>query len=309
MRRQRLSGFEEQLTDPASLAITRVRRTLSPYDKDDVQYTPTIEEDVERYTAATDAKVRKLYEDYLGSRTGELAIVGDFDLAENLNVLRQAFTGWTTKEPYERIPRKVFPGISGGTQQIVTPDKANAVYIAGLVFPMKDTDPDYPSLVIGNFVFGGGSLSSRLGDRVRQKEGLSYGVGSFISSDALDPRTSLTINAICNPDNIQKVNTAIAEELARLLADGVTPEELARAKQGYLQQQQVTRSSDAALAAMLADDLYLDRTMAYDAEVEAKIAAATPAQVVAVLRKYIDPKRLVIVDAGDFSAQTTARKP
>ena len=55
-----------------------------------------------------------------------------------------------------------------------------------MIFPMKDDDPDYPALVMGNYVFGGGSLSSRLGDRVRQKEGLSYGVGSFFSADSLD---------------------------------------------------------------------------------------------------------------------------
>ena len=144
----------------------------------------------------------------------------------------------------------------GGKQQILTPDKANAVYIAGMAFPMKDTDPDYPAVLMGNYVFGGGALSSRLGDRVRQKEGLSYGVGSFISADSLDERASLTINAICNPANIEKVNKAIAEELAKLLADGVTPEELARAKQGYLQQQQVARTSDARAGRHVGRSLY-----------------------------------------------------
>ncbi len=293
----------------ATLAITRVRRTISPYDKDDVRYTPTVEEDIERYTALTPQSVRKLYDNFLSSQTGELALVGDFDLAENLIILRDTFGGWTSKEPFERIAKKVFPGVPGGTQEIITPDKANAVYVAGEAFPMKDTDADYPAVVIGNFAFGGGSLSSRLGDRVRQKEGLSYDVGSFISAEALDPRASLTINAICNPGNIQKVNAVIGEELARLLADGITPEELARAKQGYLQQQKVTRASDVALTVMLAEGLYLGRTMAYYGELDAKIATATPSQILAAMRKYIDPKRLVIVDAGDFSAQTTARKP
>ena len=309
IKRQRLSGFEEQLTDPASLAIVRVRRTVSPYDKDDVRYVPTIEEDIERYGAASVDKVSKLYTNFLGSQTGELAIVGDFDPAENLNILRESFAGWKSNESFERIPRMLFPNVDGSTQQIVTPDKANAIYVAGTAFAMKDTDADYPPLVIGNFAFGGGTLSSRLGDRVRQKEGLSYGVGSFISAEALDARTSLTINAICNPANIQKVNTAIAEELARLLAEGLTPDELEKAKQGYLQQQQVTRASDSALASMLAEELYLDRTMAYYAQLDAKIASATPAQVLEVLRKYVDPKKLVIVDAGDFTGPATARKP
>src|SRR5690606_1596421 len=113
-----------------------------------------------------------------------------------------------------------------------------------IAFPMSDADPDYPAMLLGNFIFGGGSLSSRLGDRVRQQEGLSYGVGSFLSAEELDKRASVTIFAICNPENMQKVDQAILEELNRLLEKGVTEKELAEAKQGYLQQLKVARSED-----------------------------------------------------------------
>ena len=99
---------------------------------------------------------------------------------------------------------------------------------------MKDDDPDYPAMVMGNFVLGGGSLSSRLGDRVRQKEGLSYGVGSFMGADSFDPRSSLTIFAICNPANAPKVVKVIREELDRLLKDGITAEELDRGQEAAI---------------------------------------------------------------------------
>jgi zinc protease len=308
LKRQHLSNLAEQLTDPQSLAIVRVRRSVSPYAKDDVRYIPTLEEEIDRYSSLTLDQVKKLYADFVGSQAGELAIIGDFDPAESLKILRETLSGWTAKQAYERIPRMVFPQVPGGRQEILTPDKANAVYVAGLVFPMKDSDPDYPGIVLGNFVLGGGTLTSRLGERVRQKEGLSYGVRSAISADSLDARTSLTINAICNPQNIQKVNTAISEELARLLADGVTDAELAQAKSGYLQQQQVERTHDAALAMILAECLFVDRTMAYYADLEKKIAALTPGQIQDALKKRIDPKRLVIVDAGDFSAISAPAK-
>jgi zinc protease len=198
--------------------------------------------------------------------------------------------------------------VPGALEQILTPDKANAVYVAGEVFPLKDSDKDYAAVVIGNYILGGGSLSSRLGDRVRQKEGLSYGVGSFISASALDARTSLTINAICNPKVIEKVNAVIREEVDRLLDKGVTEEELSRAKQGYLQQQQVARTSDRALASTLAQTLEYDRTMEYYAQLEKSISALSTAQVHDALRKYIDPKKLVVVDAGDFAAAKAAAK-
>jgi zinc protease len=308
LRRQQLSNLEELLTDPAALAITRVRRTVSPYPKGDVRYIPTLEEEVERYSSLSLEKVKALYTQFLGSQAGEVAIVGDFDPAENLKILRDTFQGWRAGQSYARIEKKTFPEVKGGLQTILTPDKANAVYVGGLVFPMKDSDPDYPSLVMGNFILGGGSLSSRLGDRVRQKDGLSYGVGSYLSSDALDPRTSLTLNAICNPKNIEKVNAAISEELARLLKDGTTPAELQQAKQGYLQQQQVNRTSDSSLARTLVECLYVDRTMAFYADLEKRIDGLSPAAVLAALKKHVDPKKLVVVDAGDFTAGSSAAK-
>ncbi len=300
LRRQQLSGLEEQLTDPASLAITKVRRTVSPYPKGDIRYVPTLDEELERFTVLTREQVQRLYSEFLSSQAGELAIVGDFDPEENTKVLAETLANWTTRQPYARIPKQYFPDVAGSKSQILTPDKANAVYVAGVAFPLKDSDSDYAPVLIGNYVFGAGALSSRLGDRVRQKEGLSYGVGSFVSSDALDSRSSLTINAICNPSNIQKVNDAIDEELTKLLADGVTAAELARAKQGYLQQQQVSRTNDGVLAAMFIENLFVDRTMDYYSELEKRITALTPEQVLEGLRKYIDPKKLVIVDAGDF---------
>ncbi|MEX0677650.1 MAG: pitrilysin family protein [Pirellulales bacterium] len=308
LRRQQLASLEEQLTDPTALAITRVRRLVSPYAKDDVRYVPTIEEEIKRYTDVARERVQTLYDAFLGAQAGELAIVGDFDPVENTNILEEAFSGWTAGKSYARIPTVYFPGVPGVQQQILTPDKANATYVAGLAFPLKESDSDYPAIVIGNYVFGGGALSSRLGDRVRQKEGLSYGVGSAVSSDALDARSSLTIYAICNPKNMEKVNTAINEELTKLLADGVTAAELARAKQGYLQQQQVARTNDAALAGMLSQNLFVDRTMAFYGELENRISALSPEQVLEALRKYVDPKRLVVVDAGDFAGKAAAAK-
>ncbi len=113
LRRRSLASLEEQLTDPGSLAITRVRRLVSPYAKDDVRYVPTIEEEIERYTAVTRDQVQKLYDGFLGSQAGELAIVGDFDPAENTKILQEAFSGWTAKESYARIPSDLLPGRAG----------------------------------------------------------------------------------------------------------------------------------------------------------------------------------------------------
>ncbi|HVX61705.1 MAG TPA: pitrilysin family protein [Pirellulales bacterium] len=308
LQRETLAQLEQQLTDPQSLAIIRLRRWVSPYAKDDVRYIPKVKEDIERTKSATREQLKQLYADYLGAQAGEVAVVGDFDQEQCRAALAGIFADWTSGKEYGRLPRKDFPDVKGGAEEILTPDKANAMYFAGQTFPMKDTDPDYPALLAGNYILGASALSSRLGDRVRQKEGLSYGVGSHIAAESLDERASLTLYAIYNPAVMQKVVATIREELEQIVKDGVTADELARAKSGYVQEQQVQRTSDSALASILADTLYTDRTMAYYANLEQGVKALSPDEVLAALQKYIHPKLLAVVVAGDFEAAEKAEE-
>ena len=106
--------------------------------------------------------------------------------------------------------------------------------------------------------------------------------------------------AISNPDNIPKVRKVIAEELEKLLKDGVTEAELAEAKTGYLQKQTVARSSDSGLARLLSQNLHIGRTMEYYEELETTIPKVTTEQVHEALKQHIDPKKLFTVVAGDF---------
>jgi zinc protease len=139
-----------------------------------------------------------------------------------------------------------------------------------------------------------------LGDRVRQKEGLSYGIGSFFAAEPLDERASVTLMAIYNPQNVEKVVAAISEEVDRLVADGITDKELEDAVKGYLDEQQVDRTSDAFLARLLADTAYVGRTMDYYATLEAKIRKLSIDDVRSAIQANIDRERLTTVIAGDF---------
>ena len=183
-------------------------------------------------------------------------VVGDFEPSEIMPILAKTFEGWKAEKPYARIERPFQADLKPERVTILTPDKENAIYLAGLSLPIKDDNPDYPALLIGNFILGGGGLSSRIADRLRQKDGLSYGAGSCFGASPLDPRADLMINAIYNPINVAKVVTGVDEELERLLRDGVTTAELDGAKTGYLQQQQNQRTNDMAITGALAENLY-----------------------------------------------------
>ncbi len=186
---------------------------------------------------------------------------------------------------------------------INTPDKANATFLAGMLLALRDDDADYPAVLMGNYILGSGALSSRLGTRIRQQEGLSYSVGSSLGVSSQDKRATFTMSAICNPANIGRVEKCAREELARILKDGVTQIELDQARQGYLQSVKVGRSSDTAIMGQLGSLRNLGRTMAWQTEQEKRILALTPESVLTALRKHLDPAKLVVVTAGDFESK------
>jgi zinc protease len=306
LKRETLAFFKETRSEPRMLAMFAIRRTLNPYPKDDVRYTPTIDEEIARIEAVTLEQIKQVYAKQLGGQASTLVVVGDFVDGEDptkvpfIADLETLLKNWKSETPYTRIARQARTDIKGDRQVILTPDKKNAIFVAGHKLAMTDSDPDYPALDLANFLLGGGSLSSRLGNRIRQKEGLSYGVNSGFNADAKDKNGSFTMMGISNPENMDRVDKAVAEELEMILKDGVTAKELDEAKKSYLEARKTRRSADAMLAFLLADGLENDRTMAYHADLEKKVAALTPEAVNAAIKKYWDPKKLVIIRAGDF---------
>ena len=165
---------------------------------------------------------------------------------------------------------------------------------------MRDDDPDYEPMLIANYILGSGGLSSRLADRVRKKEGLSYTVMSQFNAGTQDDRGLFMMFAISNPDNTEKVVATIDEEVQRLLDSGVTGDELQRAQESWLKSREGNRAEDDRLAAMLRQQLELGRTMQFVADREDRVRSLTREQVDAALRRVIEKDRLIIVTAGDF---------
>ena len=176
-----------------------------------MRYVPTPEENAKRLEAVTldqvigalrEAGRRDARRDWRSSATSTPS--------RRWPLVREILKDWKSDVPVKRIDREAAPADwTGSKEDILTPDKANAVFLAGLAFPLKETDPDYAALRLGNFIFGGGTLSSRLGNRIRQKEGLSYGVTSSFTASPRDPVASFTVDASTNPANIDRVEKAV----------------------------------------------------------------------------------------------------
>jgi len=304
LKQESLAAIEQSKSDPQAMATVALNRHLSPYPKGDPRYVMMPDEQIEVVKGATLEEVKKFYADFYGASNGELAVVGDFDDKEIARLAADLLGNWKSPSAFARLVN-LYRDVPSINKSLDAPDKANAFFTSGLNIQLRDDDPDYPALVLGNYILGN-SDNSRLRMRIRVKEGLSYGVGSRVIVSSLDKSGTFTSFAIYAPQNVSKVEAAYKEEIARALAEGFTAEEVEAAKAGYLQSQQVNRAQDSVLARVLAARLYTNRTLSWDADFEKKIAALTPEQITAALRRHIDPSKITIIKAGDF--QKTASK-
>jgi len=300
LKQQTLTGLEQMRTEPTAIGGLAFRRLLSPYPKGHVRYARSLEERVEEAKAVKLEDVNAFYKSFYGASGGALAVVGDVDPLETQKLIQAAFGSWNSPEAYVYMP-PVFQEKPAQVQTLETPDKTNAFFLAGLPVALKDTDPDFAAAALGNFMLGGGFLNSRFAVRIRQNEGLSYGVGSQLDASLMTQATTWMSYAIFAPQNLSRLEAAFREELDKALKDGFTAEEIKNAKSGWLQERLVSRSQDGELAMMLSWNLPLSRPLSFEEELEQQVASLTNDQIVAALRKYIDPAKLTIVKAGDFA--------
>lgn len=303
-----ITQAESSRTEPQSKAIEELSRIFNKYPKGDVRYAESLDERVAGMKAVTVDDAKKFYKDFYGASTGEIAIVGDFDAKATETQLTKLFGDWKSPAKFTRIPAQYFD-VAAVNQSIETPDKANAFFIARLNLKLRDDNPDYAALTLGDYMFGGGFLNSRFLTRIRQKDGVSYGGGTNLGASSLDETGTFNAFAIYAPQNAEKVEKGFREELDRVLKDGFTPQEVEDAKKGYLQQLRQGRTEDFSLAGELRNDLFLNRTLAFDEKYEAQIAALTPEQVNAAFRKYVTPDKITIIKAGDFAKAKAAPQP
>ncbi|HEX7938155.1 MAG TPA: pitrilysin family protein [Gemmatimonadaceae bacterium] len=229
-----LAQAEQIKSEPQVLASTAMNRALLPMPKGHPLYTPTVDEQIADYKAVTLDQVKAFHHDFFGATYADVAVIGDFDATQVSAALAKAFGDWKSPQPFARLVRTYAQGDTG-LKSIEAPDKANAWFFAGQNLQLRDDDADYPSMVLGNFMIGGGFLNSRLPMRLRQKEGLSYGVGSNVSAQSMDRFGQFQAYAIYAPQNALRLVQGFKEEISKVVSDGFTADEVAAAKSGYLQ--------------------------------------------------------------------------
>jgi zinc protease len=298
IRRQALVSIEESRKEPGALLGNAIARHNNPYPRGDIRHERSFDEAAADVQAISVDGLKAFHGRFYGTQRATFGAAGDMDAAAVRQALDQAFGGWTGGAAYVRVPD---PWIAPKADRILitTPDKQNANMLVSLPVAVNDTAADYPALMMANYLLGAGG-SSRLWKRIRETEGLSYDVGSGVQWNNVEAHSTWSANAIFAPQNRAKVEAAFREEVARVLRDGFTAQELAEGQRGLLGFRRLSRSQDANLANALSSNLVLDRTFALSARVDEALSRLTLAQVNEALRKHIRPQDFVVGFAGDF---------
>jgi zinc protease len=297
-----LAGLEFQRSEPQAV-VTRAftRHWTQRYEPGHIFYQPTFDEELEMIRAVTADGMREFHAKFFGATAAEVVVVGDFDPQAVERLIAAELDGWRSAQPYTEVTAPYpDPRIAPITEVLETPDKENAFFMAGMPVRMSDQHPDYPALMLGNYILGQGP-ASRLFSRVRGREGLSYGISSAFQVQVKSDGARFLVNAIAAPQNAARVEESFRDELASILRDGYTDDEIEAAKHSWAQSRQVARSQDQQLAGTLLALTHNDRTMAWEAELEARVRALTAPQVRDAMSRHLDLAAMAFMRGGDFS--------
>ncbi len=297
-----LHDLQTEKGDPSAWVSRTMGRHNNPYPIHDWRYVQRIEEAIHAVQNVTVADVIHFNQRFNSAGEGHFVAVGPVSATSVASWLQTNWSDWTVPElgpqSYARIPS---PWVSVPTQNWhqLTPDRANAQVLMATHLAISDEHPDFPALLMVNQLLGQ-TPSSRLWQRLRTQEKLSYYAHSHLRIHTQDNHAIWTISAIFPPNRQASVEAALNEEFRNLLTHGFTQNELDTGKQGLLATRRLTRSQDAVLTQQLAAQLDLGRTFEYGQKIDDTISTLTLDALNTTLRHYLRPSDWSRAWAGDF---------
>ena len=293
--------LESSLNDPQAVAFVQVSKQTEEYAKESIFYTSTVQEQIDAYKKIKQSEIVDFYNNILGGNNGFGSVVGDLDAKTTGEILENTFGKWNSKSKYV-MAQPTFFETKKLDKEFITPDKENAVAIGKISFKMNLKSPDYPAFVMANEMLGsGGFLTARIPMRLREKEGISYGAGSFINVPVTNDVAYWLYYAFLNPTKKNAVETAAKEEISKALKDGFTAEELKSNLTSWLNERKTRLGNDGTLIALTNSYLQYGTPLEDYDTLESKVKALKIEEINAVLKKYISLDKMTSIYAGDFN--------
>jgi zinc protease len=292
LRAQFLMNLRESEQETRTQASRSARALLFPPEHPYSRLTSGRVETVKAITRDDLATFQQLYHPALTT----IAIVGDVDPPAVIAALEQVFGSWEVPSapPNRSLPQP--PPLAGVQRRdIKLAGKAQSDVIWG-VHGLSRTDPDYYIASVANMILGRIGLGGRLGDNVREQQGLAYSCGSSLDADVgAGPWAAL---AGVNPANVDRAIAAIVHEIANFRADGPTDEELNDARDYMTGSLALGLETNDGIAGTLLGIERYGLGLDYIARYPSIIRGISAEQIVDVARKYLSTENYIVVVAG-----------
>ena len=225
------------------------------------------------------------------------AVVGDVEMARAGDLAARTFRDWRKPAPDPIAPAA--PPRAPGRRRTVIPmmSKAQADIAYGFT-TIRRLDPDYDALRLMNNVMGQYALGGRLGDSIRERQGMAYYVSSSVDPNVVEG--PLVIRAGVSGPNVDRAIASIDEELAALVKSGITEKELNDSRTYLIGSIPRALETNAAIATFLQTAEFFGLGLDYDVRIPDMLRAVTLEQVHDVARRTVDPDRAALVIAGPY---------
>jgi len=254
-------------------------------------------ERISRVESLDRAELEAFYRDRYGAASLALVVVGDVDAERVLDRLEAGLEPWTAGPP-AGIAAPPIPPPSPGEETVRMPDKANADVVLAVPANLARTDPEFLACSLANSALGQSSLTSRLGVRVRDTEGLTYGIHSSFSATHL--AGPFVVSLTVKPESRGQALAATLDEIRKYLSGGMTEKELSEEKSARIGRFKVDLGSNAGIAQALDAAIYYGFGVGYLDVFPQKVAAVTKAEADAAFSARVRPEAFTVVSAGTF---------
>jgi zinc protease len=246
--------------------------------------------------AASLDQVRAFHDRLYGPRGFTLVLVGAIDVPKVRKAVAAGFAGWNGGA--EPLSASAVAAGEARTEVVTLEGKPSVSILLGQPTGLRYRDPDALALRVGTAVLGQG-FTGRLMSSVRDREGLTYGIGAGVSDDTYSDG-AFGISATFAPQLLDKGIASTRRELQRWWQEGVTTEELAQRKQSLVGSYQVGLSSTGGIAAALLSTTQRGLELSWLDRYPQLIRDLTLAQVNGAIRRHLDPQRMTLVEAGSL---------
>jgi zinc protease len=299
------AGIEANKNDPQTITSEKLGKLTTNYPKGHPLYASSSDESLADFAKIKLDDVKKFYTDFYGANNSISSFVGELDKKQITEFLQKSFGSWNSKATFAVVAPKHFE-VKGATETINTPDKTNASMLGNININISEKHADFPAMFMANELLGGGAfLNSRIPQRLRENEGMSYGAGSFMGSNYKVDVANWGLYAAFNPLYKGRLDSALHQEIDKAITGGFTKDELEKSKSSLMEQNRTSLGDNGFLARTLRWYIRDDRDLNDFTNFENKIKALTPEMVNAALRKYFDKSKLVVVYGGDFEKGKT----